>query len=345
MVRTRSRATVKSTPLASAKSSTQGITNISLPIKKSGKRNAKKSKSVPGRPQRSTSGKQKTGFEATPSRTELPPCPGPKLGMFTHHNSKIEWLDRLDFDRGDDPGIQGYVFRVKIRGQLYALKIFRDYDIMSKSYWWGAYLGFNHDPTIAAYYMDPFFCECRSYGRIREALADKRLKSNPAVPCYGYLLLSEEDEQYLESQGVDLAASTSDSEDEPEVMQRRPIRALVKALASPKSGVTVRRQGKIYANILELNAIGIYNRDIRAGNYRDGLLVDFGSAMVDPDIILDKLYQDDKENVYTQDESMFKTMLEDEKIRMKINPVAVKEHTALRSQRQRSKQAITIVST
>lgn len=59
---------------------------------------------------------------------ELPPCRGPKLRAFRHHNSPIEWLERLDVGSGppledSDSGRQGYVFKVRIESELYALKV------------------------------------------------------------------------------------------------------------------------------------------------------------------------------------------------------------------------------
>lgn len=55
---------------------------------------------------------------------ELPPCRGPKLRAFRHHNSPIEWLERLDTSLEDsDSGRQGYVFKVRIKSELYALKV------------------------------------------------------------------------------------------------------------------------------------------------------------------------------------------------------------------------------
>lgn len=172
--------------------------------------------------------------------------------------------------------------------------------------------------------MDPFFCECRAYGKIQEALADGTLTSSPAVPCYGYIYLSEADEQLLESRGIYLGGNYSDSEDEHPPAQKQPLRALVKKLGSSKSGVTVRKQGKIYTGILQLNLLKIYNRDIRADNYSDGLLVDFGSSMTEPHILLDAFDKDEKEEVYFEDDVMFKTMLSDEHINLNIDCTAIR---------------------
>jgi hypothetical protein len=59
------------------------------------------------------------------SPKELPPCDGPKLHAFAGQNSPIEWLERLDKNREDVSGYssEGYVFKVKIDSQLYALKV------------------------------------------------------------------------------------------------------------------------------------------------------------------------------------------------------------------------------
>jgi hypothetical protein len=66
---------------------------------------------------------------------ELPPCPGPKLHAFARRNSQIEWLERLDKDREELSGssIEGYVFKVKIDSQLYALKVVSSRTLDAKS--------------------------------------------------------------------------------------------------------------------------------------------------------------------------------------------------------------------
>ena len=63
--------------------------------------------------------------KTTTDPEELPPCPGPKLQAFPYRNSPIEWLERIDAERKDlsGSGTEGYVFKVKINTQLYALKV------------------------------------------------------------------------------------------------------------------------------------------------------------------------------------------------------------------------------
>jgi len=55
---------------------------------------------------------------------ELPPCDGPKLGMFAHSRAPIEWLELLPKSTPEsEMGSQGYVFKVKILSEIYALKV------------------------------------------------------------------------------------------------------------------------------------------------------------------------------------------------------------------------------
>jgi hypothetical protein len=67
---------------------------------------------------------------------ELPPCEGPKLKLFEHHNSSIEWLERLGIDDDEEDSsesvAEGYVFRARIAGREYAVKIVSQIPIMSR---------------------------------------------------------------------------------------------------------------------------------------------------------------------------------------------------------------------
>lgn len=48
----------------------------------------------------------------------LPECPGPKLKPFDFHGpQQIEFLDKIG------EGLHSYVFKVRILGQIYALKV------------------------------------------------------------------------------------------------------------------------------------------------------------------------------------------------------------------------------
>lgn len=60
--------------------------------------------------------------------------------------------------------------------------------------------------------MDPLYCECRTYGRIGDALVNGTLKDNPALPCYGYMILRPEAEEFLHQNGVKLSGENSDAD-------------------------------------------------------------------------------------------------------------------------------------
>ena len=54
---------------------------------------------------------------------ELPPCDGPKLRLFRHHNAHIQWFERLGNNQDDNVPAEGYVFRAKVNGHEYAIKV------------------------------------------------------------------------------------------------------------------------------------------------------------------------------------------------------------------------------
>ncbi|KAH8744627.1 kinetochore Sim4 complex subunit Fta2, partial [Diaporthe sp. PMI_573] len=176
-------------------------------------------------------------------------------------------------------------------------------------YFWEAYLGPDRDPREVTYYIDPFYCECREYGRIRDALVNGTLKDNPALPCYGYMILRPEDDEFLHQNGVQLSGEHSGADSHNSSETPCATRAIVKKLAGPASGLTVRRQGKVLRDILILNRLGIYNRDVRADNYRDGLLVDFGSSVTELDIILRKFDEDELRETILEVGGVFEDML------------------------------------
>ncbi|KAF3059473.1 hypothetical protein GL218_04564 [Daldinia childiae] len=92
----------------------------------------------------------------------LPQCDGPKLKPFDFQGpQEIEFLECI----GD--GSHSYVFKVKILGQIYALKLFK---FVPGFYWMGpGYLDADPDrESLSAFYnyAEPFRCECRAYGRL-----------------------------------------------------------------------------------------------------------------------------------------------------------------------------------
>ncbi|CAH0040324.1 unnamed protein product [Clonostachys solani] len=249
-----------------------------------------------------------------PVPEELPPCDGPKLPLFEHHNSKIEWLERLG--DGEETSHEGYVFRVKIKRAEYAIKVglqFKFYDPMESEYFWEPLIG-DVSLNTAAYYTDPFYAECRAYGRIREATKKRPKISDAATRCYGFLFLSDRDQRYLEGKKCDLGLEEVDLAYQRQTPGGVRPRAIVKSLASSDHGITELNLRKILDRIHMLNRERIYNMDIRLDNIRDGKLVDFGSSWTEPHKLLDALDAGTSYSYRTTDRAMFDEMVVDESL-------------------------------
>ncbi|KAI1348658.1 kinetochore Sim4 complex subunit FTA2-domain-containing protein [Xylaria sp. FL0043] len=108
---------------------------------------------------------------------ELPPCDGPKLRAFQYRNDPIEWLGSLE-DRPIPPGSirQGYVFKVKIQSRIYALKVFKFFDPSAYRGYLGPAQGEPVSDDVLTFHTDPFYAECRAYGRLQHAREKQGLK-------------------------------------------------------------------------------------------------------------------------------------------------------------------------
>ncbi|KAF4955041.1 hypothetical protein FSARC_11948 [Fusarium sarcochroum] len=212
---------------------------------------------------------------------ELPLCDGPKLHMFKFHGSRIHWQERLDDGATSS---KGHVFRAVVRGRTYAIKVFRFFDPAGTECFWDPLLGKGTPPDTAAYYTDPFYAECRAYGRIRDTLEKKRKHRVAAavVPCHGFLFLSPKDQQALERRGIDLRPQDGINFTPRDVnvdYQKSAIggfraRAIVKDVWSSDSGVHTANLKKILDDIVSMNAIGIYNMDIRLDSFCDARIIE-----------------------------------------------------------------------
>ncbi|KAG8160868.1 hypothetical protein KVR01_009132 [Diaporthe batatas] len=242
-------------------------------------------------------------------------CPGPKLRAFKHQDAEIEWGRRLDGDRAGVAETDGYVFEVKIRSRLYALKVFKFFHPHSTMYYWGVYLGTPIPLKKVIYYTDPFFAECRAYGRIEEASEKLGRKDQLAVKCHGYIYLGDEDKKKLQEKGLDLGMNVLDEKLRQALEGGGRVRAIVKDLAPSRTSVNSRNVRAALETVRKLNELQIYNRDIRAENFVGGKLVDFGSSWTEPHIILDALEPDEAEDSRLEDLVMFDDMIEEEGIK------------------------------
>ncbi|CAG9948838.1 unnamed protein product [Clonostachys rosea f. rosea IK726] len=243
-----------------------------------------------------------------PIPKELPPCDGPKLNLFEHHDCEIEWIERIGWEEGMGPPNEGYVFRVKINKVEYALKVFKFHNPIGTKWSWGMLIGYDVPLHTVTYYRDPFYNECRAYGRIREPLKGKRKLSDVAVPCHGFLFLSDRDQQYLDDNGYELWSSIIDPSYQEKTIEGFRYRAIVKDLASSGPGVTGDNLGKVFNRTVAMNQHKIVNCDIRLDNFRDGKIVDFGNSFTSPHIIMDSLRAADIDFHRAWDRMMFDQM-------------------------------------
>jgi hypothetical protein len=163
-------------------------------------------------------------------------------------------------------------------------------------------------------YTDPFFAECRAYGRMMEAQEKGVLKREVVVPCHGYLLLQDQDVRFLEGEGIDLQLDVLADELCQAAGGGGRVRAIVKDLVLEDTGVNRRSLGKILRNIRTLNRLGIYNKDIRAENFKGGRLVDFGSSWTEPHCILSALDEEEARDSRLEDLVRFDEMVTEEGI-------------------------------
>ena len=165
------------------------------------------------------------------------------------------------------------------------------------------------------YYTDPFFAECRAYGRIEEANERLGIKDQSAVKCHGYIYLGDKDMRMLERMGLDLRTEVLDAKLRRALDGGGRVRAIVKDLAPSPTSINSRNVRVALSRVRKLNELQIYNRDIRADNFIGGKVVDFGSSWTEPHIILDALEPDDAEDSRLEGLVMFDDMIEEEKIK------------------------------
>ena len=123
---------------------------------------------------------------------------------------------------------------------------------------------------------DPFYNECRAFGQ----LETMKLNGKVAVRCHGYTTLPPSVEVELE-QRFDVGEWEREDYDKP-VTKRAAFRAVVKDLVRDDTPLTHRVLKKIKKDLLLIRKQGVYPCDIKASNYKGGLLVDLSNALTEP---------------------------------------------------------------
>ena len=158
-------------------------------------------------------------------------------------------------------------------------------------------------------HRDPFYNECRAYGKLKETNLDGKV----AVRCHGYTTLPATIEAELEEK-FDVVDWDRDDYDEP-MKKRAVFRAIVKDLVMDDVPLTHRVVQKMKKDLLVMREEGIYPIDIKARNYKRGLLVDFSTAMTAPHYLFEIMPDWHVRMFKNQDLFSFDHMIEDEKVK------------------------------
>ena len=133
--------------------------------------------------------------------------------------------------------------------------------------------------------------------------------------------MKDRDKQLLKERGIDLEDDDVDNEFLQRTGGNGLVRATVKDLAPRDNGVNARSARKILRDIRWLKKLKIYNRDIRVENFKNGQLVDFGSAVTEPHCILsalDKIFEEEAEDTRLEDLVMFEDMIAEEGLETEV---------------------------
>ncbi|ETS84399.1 hypothetical protein PFICI_02424 [Pestalotiopsis fici W106-1] len=251
---------------------------------------------------------------------ELPPIPGPKLGPFQSPNGNAGRLE-IEFLNELGTGAHSIVWKVKIDGTLFALKLFKRGKYYNHLDWYER----PHDEDMEKLNLDhdklnfqclPFFSECRAYGRLKETKNE-----HLAAKCYGYLVLDRSYSKRIRNAGItkrDLIewqfwAQWEDDHDEhlplpddkdekslrdwfnnvmesdePPLPTPYPVKAIVKELVEKKTTFLPEHVSRMMRDLQQLHRLGIIHGDIKEDAYVNGLIVDFSSARTVPHFLLDK---------------------------------------------------------
>lgn len=101
----------------------------------------------------------------------------------------------------------------------------------------------------AIFYTDPFYAECRAYGKIQQGLDTGTMKMHTAVTCHRYLFLKKDDKCWIKD--IDLEYRVTDDKLRRAMGGDTRVQAIVKTLDKNPRKVDaqiLRRHGKEYSN-------------------------------------------------------------------------------------------------
>ncbi|RWA06075.1 hypothetical protein EKO27_g9031 [Xylaria grammica] len=213
--------------------------------------------------------------------TLLPPVNGPNIGPFKYFGPKLNI--KFIVELGDSE--YACVWKVDIGGVIYALKLFKreitieDIDPSRRKQ---LEERDDIDENEILQSLDPFSNECRAYGRLEEVK-----KTNIGAACYGYLLLNH---NYARDDldGADFSELEWVESKEQNPGQKVQVRAIVKEYMASHFPFSEQMIPQMLQNLKTLHRYGIIHQGIHEDNYREGLLIDFSTALTVPHYLLDK---------------------------------------------------------
>ncbi|KAK8084357.1 kinetochore sim4 complex subunit FTA2 domain-containing protein [Apiospora hydei] len=235
----------------------------------------------------------------------LPPAPGPKLAEFKGKRTG-ETL-HIDFIQYLGSGVHAHVWKVRIDGEIYALKMFRFVNNFTPASFFHVKL--NQEEEVL--HMHPFNCEARAYARLKEVNQE-----HVAVPCHGYILLDQEQQRILREKdttcdwvkdwyycgsyaGQPIQALVKDfiEFDNVGYYENGPgdnLRRITRAIDSSRTART------LLDNMAILHRVGILHKDINNSNVAQGRFLDFSTSWIKPHPCLDTRQIESARDPYNQ---------------------------------------------
>ncbi|TGJ78959.1 hypothetical protein E0Z10_g9804 [Xylaria hypoxylon] len=267
------------------------------------------------------------GLTSRAANLPLPPGGGPQLKAFNRDSGDtIKWIKRLDPDR---EGNDGFVFQVEIGSKEYALKVFKFSHPRLNRFYRDLILKNNLAIEEGMWYTDPFYAECRAYGRIQEGFESRRVTEQTAVKCYGYLLLNKNEASWLRRESIDLNHQLLDRELREALGGDIRVRAIVKEFEKGPSKIHAGNIRRAWRSVYLINSLKLYNMDIKADNFIGHKLVDFGTSWTEPHKLLD--YLEESGNFIAgsfrfKDKANFEDMIEEEEIPTRLRVLETSEY-------------------
>jgi Kinetochore Sim4 complex subunit FTA2 len=166
-------------------------------------------------------------------------------------------------------------------------------------------------------HTDPFFNECRAYGRLEE----KKLNGTIAVRCYGYITVPAEKEELLQRKFQVWDWDRPGHEYNKPARERQPFRAIVKELILADIPLTGKVADKILRDLRRMRRCGVYPGDVQPRNYKAGLLVDLSVAMTEPYYLFKIRAAWQVEMIKNDELNMWEAMVQEHQLKTRLKAV------------------------